>query len=156
MGRCISAPLGLINERHRCKLLEGSWGILPKKIKKLRLSKRAFCASWRQFDGNKTAKTEGKNVNNSGKFLETFFRNRNCKHVIYNLDNNHGKILPKMLLKNFSQPTETSFLTAISVSIHDNLWTKLPIVLIGFSCSFPLFPEFLALWPTFSMNWPSK
>ena len=45
--------------------------------------------------GNKAAKSEGKNMNNSGTFL-------NSKPLIYNLVNSNGKILPKILLNNYS------------------------------------------------------
>ena len=61
-----------INERRRRELVKGSWGILPQKILKiLDCLRQHFVRFEGSLIGNKTAKGKGKNVNNSGTFLNS-------------------------------------------------------------------------------------
>ena len=114
--------------------------------------------------GNKAAKSERKNMNNFERFvslkhiLNIFFRNRNCNHVIYNLQNigifimrligaeNRYLYYVKSKLHNLA-----FLLKAITVSIRGNLRTKLSIELTGVSFSLSLF-LFLSFADHFSTN----
>ena len=115
-----------------------------------------------RFEGclirKKAAKTAGKNVNYFGIFLNTniIFRNRKSKHVIYNLDNNDGKSLPKIFLSNciiyltwdiFSHQQYLSFYT---LEFVDKVVHRIDRVKLQPSLRFFLFAA------NFSSNWASK